>query len=109
MKITIIGSTSYLPKMLVHKEKLEAEGNEVFIPAFDYHPEFDEFDVCRHNKELISVSDELHVFWDRRSTGTIFDLGMAFALSKPVRVIYLNSKTFEGLMQKMEEREGLYV
>jgi len=34
--------------------------------------------------------------------GSALDFGMAFALRKPVKVVYLEPKTFAGVMKKYE-------
>ena len=88
MIITIIGTTSYKNKMLAHKRDLEGNGDTVLIPAFDDKPELDDLGVCQYNRELIEKADEVHMFWDQRSVGTIFDFGMVFALRKPFRQYY---------------------
>ena len=100
MKVTIIGTTSYKDKMLVHKKQLEDAGIEVKIPAFDDHPDLDDYGVCKYNRELIECADEVHIFWDQRSLGTVFDFGMCFALRKKTQIIYLEKKTFKGVMEK---------
>ena len=102
MIITIIGTTSYQDKMLKHKEKLESKGCTVLIPAFDSHPELDDLGVCEYNRSLIFKADEVHLFWDQRSSGTVFDFGMVFAMRKPFKIIYLEKKTFRGVMEKYE-------
>jgi len=105
MKVVIIGSTQYVEKIKEHKKKLEKEDNDIRIPAFDDHEELDELGVCKYNRELIKWADEVHIIWDRRSMGTIFDFGMAFALEKPIKIIYLEPKTFEGVMKKYEKEK----
>lgn len=107
MKITIIGSTQYKQKFLDLKERLEKEGNEVCIPAFDDHPELDELGVCLFNREKIEWADRIHLIWDRRSTGTIFDFGMCFMARKPLVIEYLEPKTLENLMRKYSESMAL--
>lgn len=103
-KIAIIGSSQYMQeKMIPLKEKLEKEGHEVRVPALDRIPELDEIGVCNYNLEIIKWSDIVYVLWDQRSIGTIFDFGMAFALRKPIKIEYLNPKTFTGLMKKYEQ------
>ena len=37
--------------------------------------------------------------------GTVFDLGMAFALRKKVKVVYINPKSFRNLIHQMETKE----
>jgi len=97
MKVVIVGSTQYVEKIKEHKKKLEGKGDTVRIPAFDDHKELDELGICNYNRELIK--------WARRSMGTIFDFGMAFALEKPIKIIYLEPKTFEGVMKKYEKEK----
>jgi hypothetical protein len=103
MKIVIIGSTQYQTKILMHRDKLVGQGHEVKIPAFDSHPVLDELGVCMSNREIIRWADEVHLIWDRRSVGTIFDFGMVFMAEKPLKIIYLEPKTFEGVMKKYED------
>ena len=106
MKIVIIGSTQYQIKFFMHRDILVGQGHEVKIPALDSHPELDELGVCFYNREIIRWADEVHLIWDRRSTGTIFDFGMVFMADKPLKIIYLEPKTFEGVMKKYE---GLFI
>lgn len=105
-KIVIIGSTQYYDRIILHKEYLELEGYEVLVPAFDDHPEFDELQVCEHNRDLIEEADEVHLIWDQRSSGVIFDFGMLFALRKNFKIIYLEPKTFSGVMKRYEEKSN---
>ena len=100
MKITLIGSTQYKIKFEQVKGRLEAEGHEVKIPAFDSHPDLDDLGVCAHNRDLIEWADEVHVIWDQRSTGTVFDFGMVFMARKPLVIEYMETKTFRGVMEK---------
>ena len=93
MKIAIIGSTAYKSKMKEAAEALINEGNEVEMPIFDDHPEFNELGICESNRQMIEWADEVHVLWDQRSLGTVFDFGMAFALRKKVKILYLEPKT----------------
>ena len=101
MIITIIGSTGLRDKMFHHKCELEAEGHTVSMPVFDDF-KGDGLALCEHNRALIKHADEVHLFWDQRSTGTLFDYGMAFALRKPVKIIYMEEKTFRGIMEAYE-------
>jgi nucleoside 2-deoxyribosyltransferase len=72
-----------------HVETLEKEGHTVFFPPRDVdqdHP-----DGARHIVEAelaaIQQSHEVHIFWDKNSKGSHFDLGAALALGKPVKLI----------------------
>ena len=104
MKIAIIGSHAYQAMMADYKkEKEQEEGVEVRIPAFDSKKSFNELDIITFNRELIEWCDEVHLFWDQRSQGTIFDFGMTFALRKRLVIVYLEPKTFRNAMELYEE------
>ena len=103
MKIMIIGSTQYLDKILKHKAEQEQLGHEVSIPAFD-DSNMDELELCEHNRDLIKQADRVDIIWDGRSPGTIFDFGQTFALEKFIWVVYLEPKTFCGVMEKYESK-----
>ena len=98
--VMLIGSTSYMNKMEEYKKRLEAEGCEVMMPVFDSAPELNELGICAANMDMIMYADEVHLLWDGRSIGTVFDLGMCFALGKPLTIAYLNHKTMEGLVRQ---------
>ena len=105
MKIAIIGTTSYLEKMENHKRiLLDSFGRHyIRLPRFDSDG-LNELEICEKNREMIEWADEVHIFWDQRSMGTVFDFGMCFALRKPVKVIYLEPKTMAGVMKRYEEK-----
>ena len=104
MKITLIGTHAYRNKITEYKSRLESEGHEVKIPAFDLHPEFNELQILEYNLGVIAWADRVDIFWDQRSFGTVFDFGMTFALGKPIKVVYLESKTFKNAMMQYEEK-----
>ena len=103
MRIVIIGSHRYKERIEELKEELEDAGHKVKIPAFDYHPDFNELQICEYNKKLIKWAQKIYIIWDRRSYGTVFDFGMAFALGKDVEVSYLEPKVMENVMIQYEE------
>lgn len=109
-KVMIIGSSQLVDKMKRHKEGLEKNGFEVRLPILDYtikdnsfNGEYTDYEISWINRDNIKWADFVHILWDRRSIGTIFDFGMAFALGKNIRIIYLSDKTFEGIMKKYEK------
>lgn len=104
MKKLIIGSTQYKEKFLLLKEALEFSGHEVKIPAFDDKKDLDDLGVCLYNLDLIKWADEVHLIWDNRSPGAIFDMGMVFALNKPLSISYIEDKTFAGVFKKYANR-----
>jgi len=100
MKITLIGSSQYKDIFFAVKERLESQGHKVSIPAFDSHKDLDDLGVCEYNRALIEWADEVHIIWDQRSTGTVFDFGMCFMSRKPIVIEYMEEKTFRGVMEK---------
>lgn len=104
MKIALIGSTQYINKFIDVKKRLEREGHTVLMPAFDNYGGMNELEVCKYNRSMIKKVDEIHVIWDNRSSGTIFDMGMCFALRKKIIIEYIESKTFENLFRLYEQQ-----
>lgn len=83
---------------------LEASGFTVHWP----HRDTDQADdvglrICKDNRAAIASSDVVHVVWDGKSQGCLFDLGMAFALGKRVVVVDLpeptEGKSFQNMAQ----------
>jgi hypothetical protein len=72
-----------------HVELLEKEGHTVYFPPRDVNQ--DHPDGANHivEAELAAIreSQEVHIFWDKSSTGSHFDLGAALALNKPIKLI----------------------
>jgi nucleoside 2-deoxyribosyltransferase len=93
-------------------EKLEKEGNTVFFPPRDVdqdHP-----DGARHIVEAelaaIASAHEVHIFWDKTSTGSHFDLGAALALNKPIKLIRSfvpdgTEKSYEKVIRAKEDSQ----
>ena len=97
-KVAIIGSTQYWDKMSELQKKFNNAGRECRLPTFDDYSG-DELTICNRNRLMIEWADEIHVFWDQRSMGTVFDFGMAFALRKKIVIEYLESKTIGEVMR----------
>ena len=84
--------------------QLEADGWTVHWPQRDT----DQSDsvglqICSDNRAAISKADAVHVIWDGKSQGVLFDLGMAFALGKRVVPISLpdptDGKSFQNMVR----------
>lgn len=72
--------------------KLESEGKVVYYPARDT----DQIDpigyrICCDNRQAIFDSKEVHLFYDKTSQGSLFDLGMTFMadliMDKPIKLV----------------------
>lgn len=59
--------------------------------------------ICGENSEAIERADIVHVIWDGKSQGCLFDLGVAFALRKKISPISLppptDGKSFQNMIR----------
>jgi len=78
-------SPEFAEKLAAYVRGLEAQGYTVYDPLRDT-PQDDPVGlaICRINRTVIDLADEVHFTWDGKSQGCLFDLGMAFALCKKV-------------------------
>ncbi len=106
-------------QMEEHVRQLEVQGHEVHYPPRDVDQSNDDGGVriCKEHRIAMSTSDEIHVWWDRSSTGSHFDLGMAFfmQLSHPGLEFVLvnehevqpvNEKSFQNILIDLVENEA---
>jgi nucleoside 2-deoxyribosyltransferase len=91
-------------------EFLEKQGHEVYYPHRDTNQDDDSgLRICMDNRAAIENCDEVFVAWDGKSQGVLFDLGMAFALNKPVMPVvgyFPNStpyKSFQNMVRAWNE------
>lgn len=82
--------------------KLVELGYEVYWPARDTKQDDPTgLNICRQNLDGLKAADVVHVIWDGKSEGCLFDLGMAFALGKEIREISLPPATERKSFQNM--------
>jgi len=89
-------------------DELERRGWEVYWPPRDtIQDDPTGLSICRKNREAIQGADAVHVIWDGKSQGVLFDLGMAFALGKKIAVIALpeatEGKSFQNMVRAWAE------
>lgn len=81
-------------------------GNKVYLPHRDTKQNVSEYSICVQNKKAISDCEEVHIFYDKDSQGSHFDLGMAFMYEKPIKVIEATptpeGKSFQNLLVEWE-------
>lgn len=102
-KIAIIGSTRYVGKINKTAEVLRELGLDVKVPKFDGEMKT-ELEIVLENREIIKWADIVVVFWDGASLGTVFDVGMAFALDKPIILAHLNKFSFANLLRQFSNQ-----
>lgn len=85
---------------------LEDDGASVHLPIRDTDQSGSEMEICTENALAIREADEVHVWWNMASSGSKFDLGVAFALGKKLVVaneVYVSTtKAFSNLLLDME-------
>jgi len=70
--------------------ELEVNGFEVYNPRVDNQYQLSDdtgYEICWRNMEVMEVVHLILVYYDSTSQGVHFDLGMAFAMKKPIVVI----------------------
>ena len=86
-------------------ERLEAEGYTIHWPARDTNQDDAiGLQICKDNLSAIQDADVIFIAWDGKSTGSLFDAGMAFALGKKVIPIELppsvpGQKSFQAMLR----------
>ena len=93
-------------KLSEYVSKLENNGNIVYYPARDTPQNQRGVDICKDNLNAIKNSDEVHIWYNERSKGTHFDMGMAFALNKKIKIVNkynydLNKKSYKRIPEKV--------
>ena len=48
---------------------------------------FGGYSICTQNAQAVASSSEVDIYYDQSSTGSVFDLGVAYALHKPLKVL----------------------
>lgn len=94
-------------------EQLEREGHQVYYPTRDT-PQQDPtgLQICQDNYNGIAQSDEVHIAWDGKSPGCLFDLGMTFAQQKkivPIPKLFppaTSHKSFASMVRAWAKERG---
>ena len=88
---------------------LQNEGHTVYYPARDTNQGRSARCICQDNRRAMEKADVVYVAWDGESQGVLFDLGMAFAMGKPLAVLtgmmpnMTPGKSFQNLCYGWEE------
>lgn len=104
-------------KIAAYVAELESQGYKVYDPDRD-NP-YQETDligmkIIKYNRHQMYVADEIHIWYDKGSTGSIFDIGMFFAfvhvgdfkkfvIINREDVIPTPSKSFENVILALEK------
>jgi hypothetical protein len=71
---------------MAYVRNLEEQGIEVHYPDRDTKQidSMGGYNIVTDNREALLESDEIHIWFDEKSTGSVFDLGMAWLGYKPL-------------------------
>ena len=58
---------------------------------------FGGYAICKQNAEAVASSQEIDIYYDQSSTGSVFDLGVAYALHKPLKLLNKEEIMFNDL------------
>ena len=112
VKIFIIHSLGLTKQAVEYAEELEAHGHETYVPGRDTD-QTTVSTILASNRAGMEWSDEVHLIWDLSSLGSVFDLGMAYALRKPTYIRYVKkhhwTKVIAGSEGGYMFRDGEYV
>ena len=112
MKIFIIhpiqeANTAYKEGIDRYVSALEKQGHSVYQPSRDTdQDDYWGHRICSDNLRAIQEAEEIHIAWDGKSKGCLFDLGIAFALNKRTAPItgyfppMSNGKSFQNMVYK---------
>ncbi len=64
--------------LVAYKQKLEAQGYKVHLPHLDTNQFGSGHEICAQNTTANIAATETHVFYDEKSEGSHFDIGVKF-------------------------------
>lgn len=66
---------------------------------------FGGYSICIQNAQAVASSAEIDMYYDQQSTGSVFDLGVAYALHKPLFLLNEGEITFnkDDMVDRMVE------
>lgn len=106
---SVRGATEeYKLKLEEYVAELESLDYIVHLPHRDTNQNVSGVEICSQNRDAIKISDEVHIFYSSSSQGTHFDMGMAFAMNKPIIVVENEQigegKSFPRMLMEWEDK-----
>ena len=99
-------SDEYRTKLETYVSQLEKSGVKVHLPHRDTNQDARGYDICKQNAMAIKNADEVHIFYNKESQGTHFDMGVSFALGKKIIVVenesYGAGKSYPKMLHEWE-------
>lgn len=112
MKVFIIctirsATQEYLNKLEDYVFNLESNSVKVYAPHRDTNQMALGYEICKQNMQGIIDADEVHIFYNSKSQGTHFDMGMAFSLGKKIVIVenepLTDGKSFQRMLFEWSE------
>ena len=101
-------SDEYQAKLEAYVASLENGGCKVHLPHRDTNQNAKGIDICKENAKAIFEANEVHIFYSKTSQGTHFDMGVAFALNKPLIVVeneeYGEGKSYPRMIDEWQNQ-----
>lgn len=74
----------------------ETEGHKVHAPHLHTRQIdlFGGYAICKQNAEAVASSSLVSIYYDKESIGSVFDLGVTYALNKPIDLLNENEIEF---------------
>lgn len=89
---------------------LESNGYKVHLPHRDTNQNASGYDICVENMNAIKSAEEVHIFYNGKSQGIHFDMGVAFALDKKIFVVeneeYGEGKSYPRMLDEWQYKKG---
>jgi len=115
MKIYLIcpvtrASEEQKKEMDSYVESLENQGHKVHYPPRDVNQnDATGFTLYMEHKKAMKKCDRVDIFWDKTSTGSISDLGMAIMAEKKIKLVKsfyedTEGKTFLKIIKLLEKQ-----
>ena len=66
--------------------------------------------ICSENRQAIQDADEVHIYWNKTSYGSLFDFGMTFMKEKPLVLVNREMvqetphKSFENVLLELDKK-----
>ncbi len=104
---SVRGATpNFRRRLEMYSTKLKNEGHRVYLPHRDTDQKMSTLEINQRNCEVIKRVDEVHVFYSSESQGSHFDMGIAFALDKPIIVVenepYGHGKSYARMLDELK-------
>jgi len=77
-----IATDDVVARLEAYTHMLEDNGVDVHLPHRDTAQDARGLDICCENAMAIYMADEIHIFYNPKSQGIHFDLGVAFTLDQ---------------------------